>query len=44
MKEYFENLDFDKVIDVLLILGAVFLAYNNTDGWGWLLFILAIRQ
>lgn len=44
MKEYFENLDFDKIIDVLLILGIIFLAYNNADGWGWLTFILVIRQ
>ncbi len=44
MKEFFGNLDFDKVIDALLIFGAIFLAYNNTDGWGWLLFIFAIRQ
>jgi hypothetical protein len=36
--------EFEKVIDVLLIIGAVFLAYNNIDGWGWLLFILVFKK
>lgn len=37
-------MNFNKLIDVALILGVVFLAYNRIDGWGWLIFILFLRQ
>jgi len=39
---FFEKLDFKKALQILLILGIVFLAYNDKDGWGWLTFILFI--
>lgn len=32
------------IVDVALIAGICFLAYNGLDGWGWLIFILAIRN
>ena len=38
----FEKFDFNRFLQVLLILGIVFLAYNDKDGWGWLTFILFI--
>jgi hypothetical protein len=41
MKKYF---NYDKLIDIALVAGIVILAYNNRDGWGWLVFILAIRN
>lgn len=41
MKRYF---NYDKLIDIALIAGIVILASNNKDGWGWLVFILAIRH
>jgi hypothetical protein len=27
---------------IALVLGIIYLASNNTDGWGWLVFILLI--
>lgn len=41
MKRYF---NYDKLIDLALIAGVVFLAANDKEGWGWLIFILAIRN
>lgn len=35
------NLD---LVDIALIIGTVILASNNTEGWGWLVFILIIRN
>ncbi len=32
------------IVDVALIVGICFLAYNDLDGWGWLIFILVIRN
>lgn len=40
-KYYFDS---DKIIDVLLILGVVILGLNHTDGWGWLVLILFLRN
>lgn len=31
-------------IDILLVLGIIILGANNLDGWGWLVFILIIRN
>lgn len=44
MKNYFNNFNIDKLIDIALIVGIVILASNNKEGWGWLVFILAIRN
>lgn len=41
MKQY---INYDKLIDLALIAGVVILAANNKEGWGWLIFILAIRH
>jgi hypothetical protein len=32
------------IVDLALIFGIVYLASNNTDGWGWLLFILFCKE
>ena len=32
------------VIDLILILGIIILSYNRLDGWGWLVFILLVRN
>jgi len=32
------------ITDVALIAGICLLAYNNLDGWGWLVFILCIKK
>jgi hypothetical protein len=32
------------LVDLALIFGAIFLASKNTDGWGWLIFILFLRH
>ena len=32
------------IVDVALIAGICFLAYNGLNGWGWLVFILVIRD
>lgn len=32
------------VIDIILILGIIILSYNRLDGWGWLVFILLVRN
>lgn len=37
-------INLDKLLDVALVCGIVFLAYNNLDGWGWLTFVLIIRN
>jgi hypothetical protein len=36
--------NWSKIIDVALILGIVFLAALDKDGWGWLVFILLIKN
>jgi hypothetical protein len=35
---------YSKVVDLALIAGIIYLAYNNKDGWGWLTFILIIKN
>jgi len=32
------------IVEVALIAGVCFLAYNKLDGWGWLIFILVIKN
>jgi hypothetical protein len=32
------------VFDIALVVGIVLLALSNTDGWGWLTFILFLRK
>jgi len=32
------------IVQVLLILGIIFLAYNDKDGWGWLIFALVFMK
>ena len=44
MKDYFKNFKYDTLIDLALIIGVVVLASNDKEGWGWLIFILAIRN
>lgn len=34
----------DAIVDVALTLGVIILASNNTEGWGWLVFILFVRN
>lgn len=44
MKNFFTKLDFDKFIDLFLVMGTIFLMYTNTEGWGWLLTLLFVRS
>jgi hypothetical protein len=32
--------NWDRLLQIALVGGIVFLAYNNMDGWGWLVFAL----
>ncbi len=32
------------LIDIALVLGICYLASNGWDGWGWLIFILILRN
>jgi hypothetical protein len=41
MKEYIK---WDKVVDIALIAGVVYLASTGKDGWGWLVFLLIIKN
>jgi hypothetical protein len=34
----------NKVVDILLIFGIVFLAALDKDGWGWLVFLFFIKN
>jgi hypothetical protein len=38
-KELWEN-----IIDISLILGAIFLCLMDKDGWGWLLLIYVLKN
>lgn len=40
MKDFFKDIDGMRVLQVVLVGGIVFLAYNNMEGWGWLVFAL----
>lgn len=35
-------ISFEQFLQVLLVLGIVFLAYNDKDGWGWLMLALCL--
>lgn len=37
-----KNLDNRTILQIALVAGIVILAYNNIDGWGWLVFGLLI--
>ncbi len=32
------------LVDILLVVGIVTLAINNSDAWGWLLLVLILRN
>ena len=32
------------IFNVALVLGIVYLASNNQDGWGWLVLILILKE
>lgn len=34
----------DKLVDIALIGGMVYMASNGVDGWGWLVLVLIIKQ
>jgi len=36
--------DWSRILDVMLIVGVVFLAAIDKDGWGWLIFVLIIKN
>lgn len=44
MKDNKSFWNWSKIIDIALILGIVFLAAIDKDGWGWLVFILIIKN
>jgi hypothetical protein len=37
-------LNWDKIVDVALIAGIIYLAGNDKDGWGWLMFLLILKN
>lgn len=39
-----DKLTWSNILDVLLIVGIVILAYNNRDGWGWLTLLLFLKH
>jgi len=42
MVEFLKKIKGIRIIQFALIVGAVILASQNKDGWGWLLFLLFI--
>jgi hypothetical protein len=44
MKEFFEKMNCDRLFDIVLVCGIVILASNNTDGWGWLMLLLFLKN
>jgi len=44
MKESKSFWNWSKVVDLALIAGVVFLAANNKEGWGWLTFVLVVKN
>ena len=42
MKNWKDYINWEKIFQIALIAGIVYLAVNNVDGWGWLVFILLI--
>ena len=37
-------INWDKVVDVVLIAGIIYLSSNDKDGWGWLVFLLLLKN
>jgi hypothetical protein len=37
-------INWDKAVDIALIAGIVYLAATDKDGWGWLVFLLLIKN
>jgi len=37
-------INWDKAVDIALIAGIVYLASTGQDGWGWLVFVLIIKN
>jgi hypothetical protein len=31
-----------RLLQIIMVFGVIFLAFNNKEGWGWLLFILVL--
>jgi hypothetical protein len=44
MTNFIKNIKSKDITNILLILGIIILAYNDKDGWGWLLFLLIIKD
>lgn len=42
MKDFFENINGLRLVQIALVIGITFLAYNGLDGWGWLVFCLFV--
>jgi hypothetical protein len=42
MKQIINNIQYRRILQLALLAGSVFLAYNGKDGWGWLMFFLLI--
>lgn len=42
MKNLKEYLNWEKLFQIALIAGIVYLANNDADGWGWLVLILCL--
>lgn len=34
-----KNVNYKKIIAILLIIGGVILGLNDVEGWGWLIFL-----
>lgn len=39
-----ECINWDKAVDIALIVGIVSLAMSGKDGWGWLLFLYILKN
>ena len=37
-------INWDKAVDIALIASVVYLAANDKDGWGWLIFLLFLKS
>lgn len=40
--KFMKNINWKTILQIVLVLGICYLAANNKDGWGWLVFILII--
>jgi len=36
------KIEWDKLLQISIVLSIAFLMYNGIDGWGWLVFLLLI--